>query len=191
VNFLYLIVVFFAPPDRSDDGVRDNTLSTGIPATSVNEGNPAPPADPSIQAALDNTWPRSDVPGAPDDAAMVHLWEFVSKSSKKLDSALRSFCQEHLKHDTRVDLILQDIRADRLDPDSYVTTQEFDHRVTQVLDTVAPLLTAIKAMEAQYNAMFLKFHTSFLSSFTASLVQLESGLKSVVTSNLVDIVAST
>ena len=146
--------MFFAPPDRSDDGVRDNTLSTGIPATSVNEGNPAPPADPSIQAALDNTWPRSDVPGAPDDAAMVHLWEFVSKSSKKLDSALHSFRQEQLEHDTRVDSILQDIRAHRLDPDSYVTTQEFDHRVTLVLDVVAPLPAAITAMEAKFEAIF-------------------------------------
>ena len=78
----------------SDDGVRDNTLSTGTPATSANEGNPAPPADPSIQAVLDSTWPRFDVPGAPVDAAMVRLWEFVSKSSKKLDSALHSFCQD-------------------------------------------------------------------------------------------------
>ena len=39
----------------TDDGVRDNTLSTVIPAPSGNAGTPAPPADPSIQAALDNT----------------------------------------------------------------------------------------------------------------------------------------
>ena len=122
---------------------------------------------------------------------MVRLWEFVSESSKKLASALHSFRQEQLEHNTRVDLILQDIRANRLDPDSYITTQEFDHRVTQILDAVAPLSTAIKAMEAQYDAMFSKFHTSFLSSFTASLVQLESGMKSAVTSHLVDVVVST
>jgi hypothetical protein len=131
-----------------DDVVRDNTLSTGIPATSANNGAPTPPADPSIQAALDNTWPRSDDPGAPEDAAIVRLRDFVSKSGKQLDGAIHSFRQEQLEHDTRVDMILQDIRADRLDPDSFVTTQELDHRVTQVLDTVAPLPTAITAMEA-------------------------------------------
>ena len=53
-----------------------------------------------------------------------------------------------------MDLILQDICADRLNPDSYVTTQEFDHRVTPVLDVVAPLPAAITAMEARFNAIF-------------------------------------
>ena len=38
--------------------------------------------------------------------------------------------------------------------------------------------------------MFLKFHTSFLASFTASLLQLESAMTSTVTSHLVDLVAS-
>ena len=147
------------------DGVRDNTLSTVIPAPSGNAGTPAPPADPSLQAALDNTWPRSDVPGATVDAhsdapgatvdaAMVRLREFVSESSKKLDSALHSFCQKQFDHDTRVDSILQDIRADRLDPDSFVTTQEFNHRVTPVLDTVAPLPAAVTALEASSTPFF-------------------------------------
>ena len=97
--------------------MRDNTFSTVIPAPSGNAGTPAPPADPSFQAALDNTWPCSDVPGATVDAhsdapgatvdaAMVRLREFVSESSKTLDSALHSFRQEQFENDTRVDLIL-------------------------------------------------------------------------------------
>ena len=182
--------------------MRDNTLSTVIPTPSGNAGTPVPPADPSFQAALDNIWPcfdvpgatvdaRSDVPGANTvDATMVCLWEFVSKSSKKLDSALHSFCQEQLEHNTRVDSILQDIRADHLDPDSFVTTQEFDHRVTPVLDTVAPLPAAITALEAKFDTMFSNFHTAFLSGFTTSLAQLESTMASSVHSSLVDVVAS-
>ncbi len=170
--------------------MRDNTLSTGIPTTSANSGAPTPPADPSIHAALDNTWPRSDDPGASEDAAIVRLRDFISKSSKQLDGAIHFFRQEQLEHDTRVDMILQDIRAGRLDPDSFVTTQELDHRVTRVLDTMAPLPTAITAMEAQFNTMFLKFHTSFLASFTASLIQLESAMTSTLTSHLMDVVAS-
>ena len=114
----------------SDDGVRDNTLSTGIPATSATDGAPTPPVGPSFQAALDNTWPRSNDPGAPKDADMVRLQDFVSESGKKLDGAIHSFRQEQLEHDTRVDSILQDIRADRLDPDGFITTQELDHMVT-------------------------------------------------------------
>ena len=173
----------------SDDGVRDNTLSMGIPAQSVNAGNPAPPDDPSIQAALDNTWPCSDVPGATTvDAAMVCLR--VSKSSKKLDSALHSFCQDQLEHDTRADSILQDIRADRLDLDSFVTTQEFDQRVTLVLDAVAPLPATVTALEAKFNTIFSNFHTAFLSGFTASLMQLELAITTMVSYSLVDVVAS-
>ena len=160
----------------SDDGVRDNTLSTGIPATSATDGAPTPPVGPSFQAALDNTWPRSNDPGAPKDADMVRLQDFVSESGKNLDGAIHSFRQEQLEHDTRVDSILQDIRADRLDPDSFITTQELDHRVTRVLGTMAPLPAAITAMEAKFDAIFSNFHTSFLSDFTASVMQLESAM---------------
>jgi len=174
----------------SDDKARDNTLSTSIPAAYVHEGNPAPPADPSLQAALDNIWPRSEIPGVPEDPTMTRLRDFVSESGKKLDSAIHSFRQEQLEHDSRVDSIIQDIRADRLDPDSFVSTQEFNHRVTTILDAVAPLPPAVKALEAKYDAVYTKFQSSFLSTFTASLVQLESELKSMVTSHLVDVVAT-
>ena len=90
------------------DGVRDNTLSTVILAPSGNAGTPAPPADPSFQAALDNTWPcsdvpdatveaRSDVPGTTVDAAMVRLREFVSESSKKQTALSIPFVKNNLK----------------------------------------------------------------------------------------------
>ena len=57
----------------------------------------------------------------------------------------------------------------------------YNHRVTQVLDAMPPLPAAVTALEAKFDAIFSNFHTTFLSGFTASLMQLESAMTTAVT----------
>ncbi len=80
-----------------------------------------------------------------------------------------------------MDTILHDIHADRLDPDSFISTQDFDHKVSRIVETVAPLPAAVKSLEVKYDAVYTKFTTLFLSNFTATLAQLESELQTLVT----------
>ncbi len=77
----------------------------------------------SFQAVLDNYWGDLDFT---TDPTLTGLWDFVSEGIKVLDSAIHSFCQEQTKHDWRVDKIIRDLCADPIDPESFVSTQDFD-----------------------------------------------------------------
>jgi hypothetical protein len=78
-----------------------------------------PPRLTSIQALLDN---YCDDPDFTTDPTLSCIQEFASESSKVLDSAIHSFRQEQTKHDQRVDAIIQDLRADHIDPESFIST---------------------------------------------------------------------
>jgi hypothetical protein len=85
---------------NSNEGAQDNTLSTINHVSSEGGGVPTIKVDPprlaSIQAVLDNYC--SD-PNFTTHPTLSHIQEFASESSKVLDSAIHSFCQEQTKHD--------------------------------------------------------------------------------------------
>jgi hypothetical protein len=109
----------------------------------------------SILAVLDNYC--SD-PNFTTDPMLSCIREFASESSKVLDSASHSFCQEQTKYDRRVDAIIQDLRADCIDPESFPSTQDFNARVrTMVREAVDPFQDTLRkeldAMKCSYNAI--------------------------------------
>jgi hypothetical protein len=145
----------------SNEGAQDNTLSTVNHASSEGGGVPNMKVDTSIQAVLDNYY------GDPDfttDTMLSHIREFVGESSKVLDSSIHSFCQEQTKNDRQVDAIIQDLHADCIDPESFVSTQIFDARIrTMVREAVDPfhktLCKELDAMKCSYNAILTNFGT--------------------------------
>ncbi len=141
----------------SDEDVMDNTHSAGDVAPTARGGVSDTSADPTnFQALLDNTWPPQD----PDPTSS--LGAFASASCKILDNAIHSFRQEIHDHDQVVDAIVQDLQADCINPNSFVSTQDLASRVqTSVTDMVNPLHTALLAkmdvMQRSYDAVLAKY----------------------------------
>jgi hypothetical protein len=157
---------------HSDEGAQDNTLSTVNHASSEGGGVPTMKVDPprltSIQAVLDN---YCGDPNFTTDPTLSCIWESASESSKVLDSAIHSFHQEQTKHDQWVHVIIQDLRADRIDPESFVSTQDFDARVrTTVQEAVDPfhktLHKELDAIKHLYNAILTNFGKMMTSGNT-------------------------
>jgi hypothetical protein len=150
-------------PTLSDGGVRENTLSTrppdsgGIPATTTD-----PPNLTSFQAIVDNTLGNPDLI---DDPLFIRLWDFGSKSSRILDGAIHTFRQEQYMHDQRVDGILQDLQADCINPESFVSTQDFNHRVQSIVQGIVDpvqitLRTNLNEMKDTYTRILSAFNVS-------------------------------
>jgi hypothetical protein len=161
---------------RSDEGVKDKTLSTIIQASSKDGGNPTTKVDPlrltSIQAVMDNS---CNDPNSITDPTLTCLWDFVSASSKVLDNGTHLFCLEQTKHDWRVDAIIQDLCADCIDPKSFVSTQNFDSQVqTMVQNAVDPshaaLCKELDAMKCPYDAILADFVITMTSGNTITLL---------------------
>jgi hypothetical protein len=148
---------FALDPSLSDEDVTDNTHLTGDVAPTACGGVSDTSADPTnFQALLDNTWPPQD----PDPTSS--LWAFASTSCKILDNAIHSFCQEIHDHDQVINAIVQELQADRINPDSFVSTQDLASRIQMsVTDMVNPLHTALlaimDAMQRSYGALLSKY----------------------------------
>jgi hypothetical protein len=132
-----------------------------------------PPSLASIQAVLDN---YCGDPNFTTDPMLSCIWEFASESSKLLDSAIHSLCKEQTKHDQGVDAIIQDLRADCIDPKSFVSTQDFDARVrTTVQEAVDPfcetLHKELDAMKCLYNAILTNFGTTMTSGNNVTILR--------------------
>ncbi len=147
---------FALDPSLLDEDVTDNTHLAGDVAPTARGGVSDTSADPTnFQALLDNTWPPQADPTS-------SLWAFASASCKILDNSIHSFRQEIHYHDLVVDAIVQDLQADRIDPDSFVSTQDLASRIqTSVTDMVNPLHTALlakmDAMQCSYDAVLSKY----------------------------------
>jgi hypothetical protein len=79
-----------------------------------------------------------------------------------LDNAIHSFRQDIHDHDQRIDTIVQDLQADCINPDSFVSTQNLASRVqASITDMVDPLHAALLAkmetMQRSYDAMLSKY----------------------------------
>ncbi len=115
----------------------------------------------SAHALLDNTWSVPNDPAFPLDPSSVQLWEFARKSCKLLDSAIHSFHQYQTDHDQRMEAILQDLHADRLNPTSFVSNHDFASWVhASVTVTVTPVHAALHKnlheMQCSYDALLSK-----------------------------------
>ncbi len=113
-------------------------------------------------------------PNLINDPTLTCLWDFASESSKVLDSAIHSLRQEQTKHDWQVDAIIQDLCADCIDPESFVSTQDFDTWVqTMVQNTVDPshatLHKKLDAMKCSYDAILVNFGTTMTSGNTVTI----------------------
>jgi hypothetical protein len=114
---------FNLDPTLSDDGVKENTLSTwpsdsgGVPDTTTD-----PPNLTSFQAIVDNILGNPDLN---DDPSSLCIRDFTSTTSKILDGAIHEFCHKLMC----VDRIIQDLQADHINPKSFVSTQVFNYRI--------------------------------------------------------------
>jgi hypothetical protein len=150
-------------PTLSDEDVKDTSHSAGDVAPTNLGGITDTSMEPTnFQALLDNTWPHQDpdLPAGPDPTSSLRA--FTSASCKILDNAIHSFRQDIHDHDQRVDTIVQDLQADRINPDSFVSTQNLASRVqASVMDMVDPLhmalLAKMEAMQCSYDAVLSKY----------------------------------
>jgi hypothetical protein len=93
-----------------------------------------------------------------------------------LDNAIHSFRQEIHDHDQVVAAIVQDLQADRINPDSFVSTHDLASRVqTSITDMVNPLhmalLATMDAMQCSYDAMLSKYRSMFERSHALGMDQ--------------------
>jgi hypothetical protein len=150
---------FNLDPTLSNDGVKEDTRSTrpsdsgGVPATTTD-----PPNLISFQAIVDNTLGDPDLN---DDLLSLRIRDFTSATSKILDGAIHEFCHDLM----RVDGIIEDLQADCIDPDSFVSTQDFNYRIQSIAQGIVDpvqitLRNDLNEMKDTYAKILLAFNVS-------------------------------